>query len=504
MRRNAIGIPRYLQDVRTVSNSSGKTPVDALPHLPLGWALLPLAVLITLLVSAIVLFGHDTTGGPAQIALLIAGCVAAGVGVRHGVKWASLEHAAMMMLGKAGMPIMILLSIGGLIGVWMAAGIIPTLIVIGGSILDPQIFYLASLLICAVVALAIGSSWTTAGTVGVALIGVAAASGQSLPITAGAIISGVYFGDKLSPLSDTTNLAAALAGTELFAHVRYMLWTTIPAFAIAAVVFGGLSIASAGSIDDGGLTELTRVLETHYRFSGLLLIPLLVMFFMAWRGIPALITIMLSILLGALFGIALQPSTGIEGATAIIKLYWMTAASGYRIETGLPLADSLLSRGGMASMLTTVWLIISAMFFSGMMERSGCLLRILQLVIGLFRRDQTILFGVGATAMATNVVASDQYVSLVIASRMYASEVERRGLAPETVARTSEDFGTVTSPLIPWNTCGAFMAGTLGVPTLVYLPGCIFNLASPVISAWYIATGHTLRWRASESAMPQT
>lgn len=465
--------------------------------MPLGLALSPVAVLIALLVAALALFGDGAIGGPTQLCLMLAGCAAGGVGLLRGVGWDQLEAAVGATMARASMPIMILLAIGGLIGVWMAAGIIPALIVYGSQILNPEIFYLAALLISALVALVVGSSWTTAGTVGIALVGVAAASGLSLPMTAGAIISGVYFGDKLSPLSDTTNLAAALAGTPLFTHVRYLLWTTVPALGVAIVFFAVASFLAAGQADTAGLAKLSDALTRNYTISWWLLLPFVGLFTMAYKGVPALVAILASILIGGLFG-ALFQGGGTDTVASMVGLYWGSAANGYAADTNLALADDLLSRGGMDSMLTTVWLIVSAMFFSGMMERSGCLQRLLEAVLGLFRQGQSILFGAGATAMLTNVVAGDQYVSLVIASRMYAGEVESRGLAPETLSRTSEDFGTVTSVLVPWNTCGAYMAATLGVATWAYLPFCIFNLASPVISAWYIASGRSIRWHSKD------
>lgn len=477
------------------------TPADAtdLPALSLGWALAPIGLLVALLVAALWLFGDGAIGGPVQLCLILAGCAAAAVGVAGGVRWAQLETAVAQTMARAAMPMMILLAIGSLIGVWMAAGIIPTLIVYGSQVLDPAYFYLATLLISAVVAVVVGSSWTTAGTVGIALMGVAVASELSLPMTAGAIISGVYFGDKLSPLSDTTNLAAALAGTPLFRHVRYLLWTTVPALGVAIVFFTGASVLGAGQADADGLAALTQALQSNYAISLWLLLPFIALFAMAYARVPALVAILASVLIGAVFGVLLQ-GAGEAGLPGALKDYWAAAATGYTAQTGSEVADDLLSRGGMESMLTTLWLIIAAMFFGGMMERSGCMARLLAAVLGWFRKKQSILYGVGATALLGNVVAGDQYVSLVVSSRMYAEEVQRRGLRPETLSRTSEDFGTVTSVLVPWNTCGAFMAATLGVATWAYLPFCIFNLASPVISAWYIATGRSLRWQTPTAA----
>ena len=457
-------------------------------------ALAPVAVLVAMLVATVLYFGDNSIGGPVQVVLMVAAMLAGGVGVLHGVPWRELEQGAAKALSQAATPIFILLAIGGLIGVWLAAGIIPTLIDYGAGLLDPDWFYLACLGISAVVAVVVGSSWTTAGTVGIALIGLAGAAGLSLPATAGAIISGAYFGDKLSPLSDTTNLAAGLTGTDLFVHVRYLLWTTLPAFIGAAILFTAFSLFTGAEAESDALADLTRALNDTFNLGWVLLIPFALLFLGAMRRLPPVLLILAAILVGALFGMATQPQLA-GGFGDTVGWYLSVAANGYSADTGVAAADDLLSRGGMSSMLTTVWLIIAAMFFSGMMERSGCLMRLLAAILGLFQRKGAILYGVGATSLATNVVASEQYLSLVLSSRMYASEVEARGLKPETLSRTVEDFGTVTSPLIPWNTCGAYMAGTLGVATWAYLPFCFFNLLSPVISTFYIATGRTLRWQ---------
>lgn len=457
-------------------------------------ALAPVVALMVMLIATVVTFGDNSIGGPVQVVLMVAALLAGGVGVMHGVGWRELEKGAAKGLSQAATPIFILLAIGGLIGVWLAAGIIPTLIHYGAGLLNPDWFYLACLGICAVVAVVVGSSWTTAGTVGIALIGLAAAAGLSVPATAGAIISGAYFGDKLSPLSDTTNLAAGLTGTDLFVHVRYLLWTTVPAFIGAAILFSAFSLFAAVETDTDALAALTEALDANFNLGWILLIPFALLFLGAMRRLPPILLIMAAIAVGAAFGLATQPLQA-DGLASSAAWYLGVAANGYSAETGVAAADDLLSRGGMSSMLTTVWLIIVAMFFSGMMERSGCLTRILMAILSLFQRRGAILYGVGATSLATNVVASEQYLSLVLSSRMYAGEVEARGLKPETLSRTVEDFGTVTSPLVPWNTCGAYMAGTLGVATWAYLPFCFFNLLSPVISTFYIATGRTLRWQ---------
>ena len=457
-------------------------------------ALLPIGTLVLLLVIAVVIFGDETTGGPAQIALICAGMLTAYIGTRKGLTWKALEQAAVDAISNAMVAILILLMVGALIGVWIASGVIPTIIYYGSLILEPSIFYVASLLLCAVVSLAIGSSWTTAGTVGIALISVAGAMELSLEMTAGAIISGAYFGDKLSPLSDTTNLASGLSGTELFTHIRFLLWTTVPAFLVAFIFFAFASLSVTDTVPAEQMEEMRATLAEYFTLNGFLFIPLICMLLMAVRQIPPLVAIFLSIFIGGLMGAILQDS----GANTVgtlnifarqIEAYWLAAAVGFELDSGNAALDGLLSRGGMVSMLTTIWLIICAMFFSGMMERTGVLQRLLVTMLTLFKKDGQLISGAGLTAIAANIVASDQYMSIVLTSRMYSEEFRRKGLDPANLSRVVEDNGTVTSPLIPWNTCGAFMAGTLGVATFAYLPFCIFNIMSPIVSHVYAAIG---------------
>jgi len=472
-------------------------------NLPQLWqGAIPLLVLFVGLFLAVMNFGDEATGGPVQIVLMCAGLVAGIVGLSNGLTWSTLEKAVSEFSSMVIIPIMLLFSIGGLIGVWLASGVIPTLIVFGSEILHPSIFYAAVLVLCSVVAMSSGSAWTTAGTIGVALMGISQASDLSLPITAGAIISGVYFGDKLSPLSDTTNLASGMAGAELFVHVRYMLWTTVPAFLIALVVFLFLSLRAGQHVDTAQLALLTGTLSSNFTISWALLLPMAILIGLAIARVPPLMAIVISIIVGVVFGLAFQRGDQASLPQLIVD-YWRTAATGYEAHTGVADADELLSRGGMASMMTTVWLILSAMFFSGMMERTGCLQRILNSLLGLMRKDRSIFFGVGATALFGNIVAADQYLSIVLSTRMYADEVHSRGFRPEMLSRTAEDFGTVTSPLVPWNTCGAFMAATLGVGTLTYLPFCIFNIASPLVACIYIGSGIALRRREVSPAPDQ-
>ncbi len=463
------------------------------PEMRLVEALVPIVLLILLLATAVASFGDETTGGPAQIALIVSGMVAAAIGVRKGLTWEMLEKAVVQSVSRSAVAILILLSVGALIGVWMAAGVIPTIIYYGSMVLSPAIFYVATLLVCAIVSVVIGSSWTTAGTIGIALISIASAMGLSVEITAGAIISGAYFGDKLSPLSDTTNLASGLSGVDLFKHITFLLWTTTPSFVVALIFFSGATLMMGDVMPESQIEALRQTIADTFSLHPVLFLPMVAMFGMGVSRVPAFVAIFISTLIGALLGSVFQESetgvSGVAGALEHTKGYWLAAASGYQAGSGEPMLDELLSGGGMASMLTTIWLIVSAMFFSGMMERTGMLQRILVSLLLLFKRDGSLVAGAGMTALATNAIASDQYLSIVLTSRMYADEFKTRGLDPVNLSRVVEDAGTATSPLVPWNTCGAFMAGTLGVPTLAYLPYCVFNLASPVISMLYAATG---------------
>lgn len=476
---------------------SENTELSALPDMRLVDSLIPIVLLILLLAGAVASFGDETTGGPAQIALIMCGMVAAAIGMKRGLSWQSLEKAVVQSIGRSTVAILILLSVGALIGVWMAAGVIPTIIYYGSMVLSPSIFYVASLLVCAIVSVVIGSSWTTAGTIGIALISIAGAMGLSVEMTAGAIISGAYFGDKLSPLSDTTNLAAGLSETNLFTHISFLLWTTVPSFVVAIVFFAGATFLMGDVMPESQIAELREAIDATFSLNPILFLPLFVMFGLGINRVPAFVAIFVSVLVGAVLGGFVQEAPGgVDGFDAVVaksQAYWLAAASGFESSSGVPILDDLLSGGGMSSMLTTIWLIVSAMFFSGMMERTGMLRRILVSLLTLFKNDGSLVAGAGVTALATNAIASDQYLSIVLTSRMYAAEFKNRGLDPVNLSRAVEDSGTVTSPLVPWNTCGAFMAGTLGVPTLAYLPYCVFNLASPVVALCYAATGFKIR-----------
>jgi Na+:H+ antiporter, NhaC family len=454
-------------------------------------ALTPLLFLAVLLALAVYLYADNASYGANQIALLLAGGVAALVGIRNGMPWRHIQEDLVHGVSLAVVPILILLAVGSLIGTWILSGTVPTLIVYGLKLLHPSFFYPAACLICAIVALAIGSSWTVAGTLGVALIGVAQGLDMSPAITAGAVISGAYFGDKMSPLSDTTNIAPAAAGSELFAHIRHMTWTTVPSIAIALLLFTGIGLANGGRIEgSAALGDLPTTLAAQFNMGWHLLIPLVVVFALAVRRFPAYPTILIGALLGAVFAVVFQPEAVIRLAgnaelsrpMALLSGAWTAMFDGFKAETGNTAVDELLSRGGMSSMLNTVWLIVCAMAFGAVMETTGLLERMIRSVLKAAKSTGSLIAATLGTAIGANVVAADQYMSIVLTGRLYRPEYERRGLAPVNLSRALEDAGTMTSPLIPWNTCGAYMAATLGVATLDYLPYVFFNLVSPLVA----------------------
>lgn len=453
-------------------------------------AFLPVVCLVVMLFFSVRFFGADSSYGANQIALLIAAGIASLLGLRLGFDWKSIEAGIVKGISMALAAILILLAVGALIGSWIAAGIVPTMIYYGLDLLSPKVFYLATCLICAIVSLAIGSSWTVAGTVGVSLMGVAVGMGLSPEITAGAIISGAYFGDKMSPLSDTTNLAPAVAGTDLFSHIRHMTWTTAPSLIIALAAFTVLSLG----VDHGAAVENINLIQGRiadlFAPSLWLLLPVLLVLILAALKFPAFPTIMIGALVGALFALFFQPPrlmqlAGTEGVAGAVKGAWMALFSGYESHTGLEALDKLLTRGGMSSMLNTVWLILTALTFGAVMETVGMLGRIVDAILGVVHSTASLIIATIATCIGMNVIAADQYMAIVIPGRMYRLEFARRKLAEKNLSRTLEDSGTLTSVLIPWNTCGAYMAGTLGIATLSYAPYAIFNWVNPIVAIVY-------------------
>jgi NhaC family Na+:H+ antiporter len=451
--------------------ASGESPVnDAATRTPALWeALLPIAALILFLVIQISLLDL-----PVHLPLILASIVAALMGLRLGHTWHAIETGIVEGIAVALKAILILLVVGILIGTWIAGGIVPVLIDYGLRLLSPTYFLLAACLICSVVSIATGSSWTTAGTVGVALIGIGEGLNISLPMTAGAIISGAYFGDKMSPLSDSTNLSPAVAGAELFDHVQYMVYTALPAFIVALVLYGLLGFsAQTGAIDGSQVAAIRAALGENFTLSPILLLPpLLVIFAVAFR-IPALPALAGGALLGGLMALWVQGSS--------LQLVMSAAHNGFRAETGFELVDELLTRGGLESMMSTVALVLCALTFGGVMERTGLLRRLADAILSRAHSTGSLVSATLGSCIGTNIVAPDQYMSIVVPGRMYRETYEERGLAPVNLSRALESGGTLSSPLIPWNTCGAFMSSTLMVSAGAYFPYAFVNLITPVI-----------------------
>ncbi len=464
-------------------------------------AVLPLLILIILLSLSVYLYGSDSSYGPNQLALFFAAGVAILIGLKNGYQWAEMEKAMVHGISLSLGAVLILFAVGALIGTWLLAGTVPTLIYYGLQILDPTWFYAASCILCCIVSLSIGSSWTTAATIGVALIGVSLGLGMSPVITAGAIISGAYFGDKLSPLSDTTNLAPAIAGTDLFSHIRHMLWTTVPSIVLALLLFALLGFNADGSADAEKIQQLSADLSANFVINPWMLVPLIVLMAMAVKKVPAFPTVFIGALLGAVWAVIFQPEmvqklvNGVDpqqelpSALGTLKVLWSTLHAGFTIETGNVELDKLLSGGGMAKMMNTVWLIMSAMVFGSVLEHTGLLARFVQVILAKVHSTGSLVASTIGTCVATNILAADQYMAIVMPGRMYKDEYQRRGLAPVNLSRTLEDGGTITSALIPWNTCGAYMHGVLGISPLEYMFYAFFNLINPLLAIIYAYLG---------------
>lgn len=457
-------------------------------------ALIPVFALIGMLFyNVFYAYGDSALDGSNQFILLLGGAVAAIVGFFNKVKFDQmLEEVAINVKSTAG-AILILLMVGALAGTWLISGIIPTMIYYGLQILNPTIFLASCVIICSIISVATGSSWTTSATVGIALIGIANALGISIGMTAGAILSGAYFGDKISPLSDTTNLAPAMAGTDLFTHIRYMLYTTVPTLIVTLLVFIviGLNIDTSGTADTHLI--LAAVKDSINVSPWLFIVPLVVIFLIVKKTAP-LIALLIGTLLGALAALIFQPDivASIGGGTSL------TFENGYKgimnaitVDSAIPTENAalkdLFSAGGMSGMLNTIWLILCAMVFGGIMDAIGALAAISKALLKLFHTTFGLFASTVASCLALNLTASDQYLAIVVPGKMYAKAFKDKGLAPENLSRTLEDSGTVTSVLVPWNTCGAYHSGVLGVDTLHYAGYAIFNWLSPFMTLLFAA-----------------
>jgi NhaC family Na+:H+ antiporter len=476
------------------------------PHLLLS--LVPIVILILLLVSNIKIFGDSATLGPNQLALFLASVVSALLGFLFlKVPYKVIEESIVKSISLSMQANLILLVVGALIGLWIFSGVVPSMIYYGIKLINPGWFLPVTMIVCAIVSLATGSSWSTGGTVGIALIGV----GQALEIpsgmVAGAVISGAYFGDKLSPLSDTTNLAPAMAGTDLFTHIKYMSISTVPSMVIALLGFFVVSFFYGGKgVDLTHINEVTNLLDKEFNLTPMLFILPALIFVLVSKKMPALPALIIGCFVGALFVVIFQQELLIKmlGPDFSFKEIYgkiiEVSHSGFKLETGNKVLDSLLSRGGMASMLNTVWLILMAMVFGGVMEATGMLEEIAQAVLKLVRGSASLIAATISSCIITNLTASDQYLSIVVPGKMFKDSYKKFNLAPQNLSRALEDGGTITSVLIPWNTCGAYFSAILGVSTLTYLPFCFFNLVSPIIGVIVASTGWKIAKLQSEAS----
>jgi NhaC family Na+:H+ antiporter len=470
-------------------------------------ALLPVIVLIVLIALTIALFGISATDGPLQVALLLGAAFASLVAMRLGYASATIADAAIGGVATAMGAIFILLAVGALIGTWNMAGTIPTVVDYGVQMLNPAIFYVTTAAICAVVGMVTGSSWTTAGTLGVAFVAMAKVMGVSEATAAGAVICGAYFGDKMTPLSETTILVPKLVGGGLTVskHVRNMFWTAGPALGISLVILLvlGLTASPAGDVNTD---QALDVLRSVFNTSAVNLLPLGLLVVFTIKRVPPFLAILGSALFAGVLACLTQWSAvksfvdepGLGPVATGIKGVYGAMATGFVSKSGNAAIDQLFSRGGMASLLTTVWLVLAALSFAAIMEHAGLLNRLLQPVVAHARTRGRLILAVNASGVGLNVIAGDQYVADVLPSRMFRGEFERRGLAPQALSRAVEDSGTVTSVLVPWNTCGAYISGVLGVSTASYFPYCFFNLLSPILDVVYGFVGFKVPSRALE------
>ena len=459
-------------------------------------ALIPMAVLVAMLALVIKVFGADAIEGGSQISLLVASAVAAllAIGVCR-TKWSDLENALIDNVRTSASAIIILLLIGAIAGVWMYSGVVPTLMYYGLEIIHPKVFLAVACLICAVVAVVTGSSWTTIATIGVALMGVGEAQGFSEGWVAGAIISGAYFGDKISALSDTTVLASSTARVPLFEHIKYMSITTIPSFLIAMVVFVVVSLTTATD-SASQVMELSTILKSSFNISPwLLLVPAITIILIAKR-LPALVTLFLSVIIASVAMVVAQPeiveSIGGEGDFPVFRALMTVCSTNASIETGNTAINELVATSGMSGMLNTVWLVLCAMCFGGVMAGSGMLAAITRLFAKFVYRTASVVASTLGVGLLSNLLTADQYVSIIITGDTFRGLYEKRGLEGRLLSRSVEDTATITSVLIPWNSCGMTQSTVLGVPTMTYLPYCIFNLVSPFVSLFVAMIGYKI------------
>jgi NhaC family Na+:H+ antiporter len=455
-------------------------------------SLIPVLFLIVFLAFNVFVFGDESLSGSNQIVLIISGAFAALIASRSGLGWKALRKGIVKTINAALPSILILLIIGSLAGTWLISGVVPAMIYYGLKIIHPAIFLFAACIVSAIISLATGSSWSTVATLGVAMMGIGVTLGYHIGLVGGAIISGAYFGDKMSPLSDTTNLAPAMAGTDLFTHIRYMALTTVPSMSISLVIFLIIGFWTDTSGSTTNMEEVLTAIEGSFDINLILFfVPGLVIFLIIKKVSP-LPALLAGTLMGVIFALIFQADiihsvSGIANDkiksfyVGIMKAMYTTIT----IETSNAQVNELLTTGGMSGMLNTIWLIISAMIFGGIMDAAGFLKRIAKSIISYANSTGSLIGSTAGSCIFFNLTASDQYLAIVVPGRMFASTYEERNLAPENLSRTLEDSGTVTSVLVPWNTCGAYMSSVLGVATLTYLPYCFFNIISPFMTVLF-------------------
>jgi Na+:H+ antiporter, NhaC family len=462
-------------------------------------AFIPIFVLVILLAINVIVFGSGATDGPNQIALVLAASVAGIISWRLGHSWEEIEVSIVKSISSAMGAMLILLVIGSLSGAWLLSGIVPAMIYYGLKIMNPTFFLFAACVVCCIVSLATGSSWSTIATVGIALLGIGKTLGIHEGVIAGALISGAYFGDKMSPLSDTTNLAPAMAGTDLFTHIRYMVITTVPTLTITLIIFfvWGFTLDTAGVVNtDVVLTSIDNAFNLN---PILFLVPALVLF-MIVRKVPAIPALLVGSILGGIFAIIFQPQiiAQVSGITddpiksAFVAVMKSLALS-ISIQTDNAMINELLSSGGMAGMLNTIWLILGAMIFGGVMESCGLLKRIVEEIIKWAHSTGSLVASTAVTSIFFNLTAGDQYMAIAVPGRMFADTYRKRGYKPELLSRTLEDAGTVTSVLVPWNTCGATQSKVLGISTWTYAPYCFFCIISPMMTVLMAYLNYKIR-----------
>jgi Na+:H+ antiporter, NhaC family len=453
------------------------------------YAMLPIIVLIALLAGNIYVFRDSATNGANQLALLIAAAFTVLLARRIGFSWKRMQKGMVKSIKSSLPAVLILLMIGALAGTWMISGVVPAMIYYGLQILNPTIFLLAACVISSIVSVATGSSWSTVATVGVALLGIGQALGLPDGMIAGAIISGAYFGDKMSPLSDTTNLAPAMAGTDLITHIRYMMYTTFPTLAITLIIFLVLGFGFSGKGDTESIDLMLSSIKEKFWISPILFVVPAFVIFLIVKKVDALPALFLGTLLGGVFAIIFQPNiikeiSGASGDYLYASYHTLFKSMGEKVSvvTSNEQVNGLLTTKGMTGMMNTIWLIICAMCFGGVMEATGFLREITNTIIKGVKSTGSLIAAAAGTCLFFNATASDQYLAIVVPGRMFAKTFKDKGLAPENLSRTLEDSGTVTSVLIPWNTCGATQSSVLGIATGEYWMYCFFNWLSPIMT----------------------